>query len=248
MKIVQPKPFTFEAGKRAVLLLHAFTGDSADVRMLGRYLQEKNYTTHAPIYRGHGGALEEIAKTSATDWWEDVLAAYDHLKSLGYEEIAVAGLSLGGVLALKLAATKDIKGIATLATPIFFDNKDRLLVTFKGFAKQYKQFEQKSPEVIKQEIDLLMDKAPKTIDSLEPLIQEVDSSLNKIDKPALIVQPVKDQLINTDSASYIYEHISSREKELLWYEKSQHVVTTGVERERLHEDVYTFLESLPWTV
>ena len=35
MRIAQPKPFFFEAGKRAVLLLHGFTGTSADVRMLG---------------------------------------------------------------------------------------------------------------------------------------------------------------------------------------------------------------------
>ncbi|MFL6516850.1 MAG: carboxylesterase, partial [Bacillus sp. (in: firmicutes)] len=34
MKVVIPKPFTFKGGKRAILLLHGFTGNSADVRML----------------------------------------------------------------------------------------------------------------------------------------------------------------------------------------------------------------------
>ncbi|RLY51627.1 carboxylesterase, partial [Staphylococcus epidermidis] len=41
MQIKLPKPFFFEEGKRAVLLLHGFTGNSADVRQLGRYLQKK---------------------------------------------------------------------------------------------------------------------------------------------------------------------------------------------------------------
>ena len=41
MRIAQPKPFFFESGKRAVLLLHGFTGNSADVRMLGRFLEKK---------------------------------------------------------------------------------------------------------------------------------------------------------------------------------------------------------------
>lgn len=41
MKLASPKPFTFEGGDRAVLLLHGFTGNSADVRMLGRYLEKK---------------------------------------------------------------------------------------------------------------------------------------------------------------------------------------------------------------
>lgn len=41
MKLASPKPFTFEGGDRAVLLLHGFTGNSADVRMLGRFLEKK---------------------------------------------------------------------------------------------------------------------------------------------------------------------------------------------------------------
>ena len=36
MQIKKPQPFTFEEGERAVLLLHGFTGHTADVRMLGR--------------------------------------------------------------------------------------------------------------------------------------------------------------------------------------------------------------------
>ena len=51
MKLASPKPFTFEGGDRAVLLLHGFTGNSADVRMLGRFLEKKGYTCHAPIYK-----------------------------------------------------------------------------------------------------------------------------------------------------------------------------------------------------
>ena len=54
MKIIAPKPFTIESGKRAVLLLHGFTGNPNDVKRLGRYLAERNYTVHAPLYKGHG--------------------------------------------------------------------------------------------------------------------------------------------------------------------------------------------------
>ena len=53
MQIKLPKPFFFEEGKRAVLLLHGFTGNSSDVRQLGRFLQKKGYTSYAPQYEGH---------------------------------------------------------------------------------------------------------------------------------------------------------------------------------------------------
>ncbi|GBX94917.1 carboxyesterase -like protein [Staphylococcus aureus] len=42
MQIKLPKPFFFEEGKRAVLLLHGFTGNSSDVRQLGRFLQKRD--------------------------------------------------------------------------------------------------------------------------------------------------------------------------------------------------------------
>ena len=44
MKLIAPKPFTIESGKRAVLLLHGFTGNTNDVKRLGKYLADRNYT------------------------------------------------------------------------------------------------------------------------------------------------------------------------------------------------------------
>ena len=74
MKVKAPQPFTFGEGKRAVLLLHGFTGHSADVRMLGRFLEKKGYTCHAPIMKGHGGATpEELMTTGPDQWWKDVI-------------------------------------------------------------------------------------------------------------------------------------------------------------------------------
>ena len=97
MRVIAPKPFMFEGGERAVLLLHGFTGNSSDVRMLGRYLQDKGYTCHAPIYKGHGVAPEELVTSGPGDGWKDVVMGYDALKRRGHDELAVAGLSLGGV-------------------------------------------------------------------------------------------------------------------------------------------------------
>src|SRR5690606_14951121 len=166
MKIITPKPFTFEAGKRAVLLLHGFTGHSADVRMLGRFLQKQGYTSHAPIYRGHGAPPENILDYTPEDWWEDVQNAYNHLKNLGYDEIAVAGLSLGGVLGLKLAYSFPVKGVIPMCAPMFFDNEFQLSKGFRQFAKEYKQLEEKDSAQIEVEVEDLMNQS-------EPLFQKL---------------------------------------------------------------------------
>ena len=246
MRIVQPKPFTFEKGPRAVLLLHGFTGHSADVRMLGRFLEERNYTCHAPIYRGHGVAPEELIKTNPNQWWEDVEEAFNHLKERGYEEIAVAGLSLGGVFSLKLAYTKPVKAVIPMSTPMFFDNEEQLTNGFHYFTRQYKRLEGKSKEEIEDETKAVMEDSGTIFNQVADYIADVRSHVDLIYTPALIVQAGKDQMINKDSANYIYEHLESDKKEIKWYEESGHVITVDKEKEQLFEDIYQFLESLDW--
>ncbi|MEI2439700.1 alpha/beta fold hydrolase, partial [Priestia megaterium] len=124
MKIAQPKPFTFEGGEKAVLLLHGFTGNSADVRMLGRFLEKKGYTCHAPHYKGHGVAPEELVHTGPKDWWKDVMDGYEFLKRKGHESIAAVGLSLGGVFSLKLGYTVPIKGIVPMCAPMYIKSEE----------------------------------------------------------------------------------------------------------------------------
>ncbi len=246
MKIKQPEPFTFEKGPRAVLLLHGFTGHSADVRMLGRFLEKHGYTSHAPIYRGHGQAPEKLIQTTPADWWEDAVQGYHHLKELGYEEIAVAGLSLGGVLSLKLANSFPVKAAIPMCAPMFFDNERQLTAGFKHFAKQYKQLEKKDEKTVQKEMELLMDASQPMFTQIGISIEDVQKQIDTIYTPTMIVQARLDQMINPKSANYIYENIESESKQLNWYEESGHVITLDKERDQLHDDIYTFLESLQW--
>lgn len=246
MKIKKPAPFTFESGPRAVLLLHGFTGHSADVRMLGRYLEKKGYTTHAPIYRGHGVSPEELIETNPDQWWEDVLEAYDYLIEIGYNEIAVAGLSMGGVLGLKLANYKKIKAVIPMCAPMFFDNKTELTKGFRFFAKQYKQFEKKEEHVIETEVTKLMQQSTKMFKQIGTFIGEVNGLVDMIYSPTMVIQARNDQMINPASANFIYENISADDKKIKWYEHSGHLITMDKEKDLLHEDIYTFLQSLNW--
>ncbi|MCJ7840253.1 carboxylesterase [Lederbergia sp. NSJ-179] len=247
MKIKPPQPFTFQAGKRAVLLLHGFTGNSADVRMLARFLEKKGYTSHAPLYKGHGVPPEELLHTGPDDWWQDVMEGYQHLKDLGHEEIAVAGLSLGGVFSLKLGYTVPVKGIIPMCAPVFFKTEEAMYEGVLQYAKEYKQFEGKSKEQIEQEMNEFQKTPMRTLKALQHLIADVRGSVDMIYNPLFVVQARHDQMINPESANIIYEEVESSLKEIKWYEKSGHVITLGPEKEQLHEDIYHFLEGLDWT-
>jgi carboxylesterase len=248
MKLVAPKPFTFEAGKRAVLLLHGFTGSSADVRMLGRFLEKKGYTSHAPIYTGHAVPPEELVHTGPDEWWQDVLKGYEQLKEKGYDEIAVAGLSLGGVFSLKLGYTVAVKGIIPMCAPMYIKSEETMHNGVVDYARQYKRFEGKNQEQIDQEIEEFKKTPMRTLNALQNLISEVRENVDMIYAPTFVVQARHDEMINTDSANIIYNQVESDLKQIKWYEESTHVITLGKEKEQLHEDIYRFLETLDWTI
>jgi len=246
MKKLVPKPFTFKAGKRAVLMLHGFTGNSADVRMMGRFLQEKGYTCHAPIYRGHGVPPEELVHTGPEDWWQDVTNAYEFLKNEGHDEIAVVGLSLGGVFSLKLGYTVPVKGLVPMCAPMYIKSEEVMYQGVLAFAKEYKKLEGKSDEQIEAEMEEFQKTPMGTLKALQELIADVRNNVDMVYAPIFVVQARHDRMINTDSANIIYNEVESIEKEIKWYEESGHVITFDKEREQLHEDVYAFLESLNW--
>ncbi|MDP9725497.1 carboxylesterase [Priestia aryabhattai] len=246
MKIAQPKPFTFEGGEKAVLLLHGFTGNSADVRMLGRFLEKKGYTCHAPHYKGHGVAPEELVHTGPKDWWKDVMDGYEFLKSKGHESIAAVGLSLGGVFSLKLGYTVPIKGIVPMCAPMYIKSEEVMYEGVLAYAREYKKREGKTSEQIEQEMEEFKQTPMNTLKSLQELIAEVRNSVDMIYAPTFVVQGRHDHMINTDSANIIYNSVESPTKDIKWYEESGHTITFDKERDQLHEDVYAFLESLDW--
>lgn len=246
MKVLQPRPFTFREGPRAVLLLHGFTGNSADVRMLGRYLQKKGYTSHGPIYHGHGLTPEDLIESSPELWWKDALEAYHYLQFLGYSEIVVAGLSLGGVLALKLAYLEDVKAVISMCTPMIVDDKTELTIGLRVFANEYKQLERKSEKLIKVETEELIENSSELLDQTYHFITGVSKDIHKIDNPTFIVQATDDHVINLESATYIYENIEIEDKHIKWYDDAGHAITLGNKRDQLHEDIYDFLQSLDW--
>ena len=245
MQIKLPEPFFFEEGNRAVLLLHGFTGNSSDVRQLGRFLQKKGYTSYAPQYEGHAAPPEEILKSSPFVWLKDALDGYDFLVDKGYDEIVVAGLSLGGCYALKLSLNRDVKGIVTMCSPMYIKTEGAMFEGVLQYARNFKKYEGKDEATIQKEMDNF--KPTDTLKELQGQIEDVREHIDEVMDPLLVIQAEQDQMINTDSANIIYNESESDDKDIKWYANSGHVITIDKEKELVFEDVYNFLESLDWS-
>ncbi|MET3576390.1 carboxylesterase [Bhargavaea ullalensis] len=246
VKLAPPQPFFFRHGPRAVLLLHGFRGNSADVRMLGRFLEKHDYTCYAPHYSGHGTGPEKLLETGPADWWGDAVEAYKRLKEEGYEEIAVAGLSLGGVFTLKLGYSYPVKGLVSMCAPMSMKTTDIMFEGVLQYAEEYKRYQGKEPETIREEVGSIREAGMDSLPDLREFVLDVREHVDEVYAPILVVQGEKDDVIDPASADYIYGEVQSPKKKLNKYPDSGHVITLGPEKEQLHEDILEFLESLDW--
>ena len=106
--MIQQTEFFFQGGRSGVLLIHGLTGTPMEMRLLGKGLNRAGFTVYGMQLAGHCGDVDDLL---ATGWRGKV----DHL--------FVGGLSMGALLALKLAAERpqQISGVGVYGATFRYD-------------------------------------------------------------------------------------------------------------------------------
>ena len=89
----------------AVLFLHGFTGSPVVWVPIARAVAAEGFDVSAPLLPGHGTTWQDMETTGWTDW---LGAARSELGSLqaDHDRVIVAGISMGGALALALGSAE----------------------------------------------------------------------------------------------------------------------------------------------
>ena len=229
---------------KAVLLLHGYTGTTSEMRPLGEYLQARGYTVLCPRLPGHGTSVEDLKQTVASQWVAAAKLGYAILAKK-YSQIYVAGLSMGGLLAMVIAATEKVRAAAFLATPIFLQDKRAPFLPLLRYFIHYLPKRKRSYHEM-DKYCLAYDRMPtKPLTSLFALIKTCKKELvPKITVPSIVLQSKIEHTVEPKSAQYIYEHLgtASNAKKLVWFEKSGHILTLDCEHEEVFQLVADFFE------
>jgi carboxylesterase len=116
-------PFSADGGPVGVLVLHGFTGSPRTVRPWAEHLAAAGLTVRAPLLPGHGADWRELAKTGWTDWYGCAERAFTELYAR-CDQVFVAGISMGGCLAFRLAETQGdrVSGLVVVNPSLAGDN------------------------------------------------------------------------------------------------------------------------------
>ncbi len=111
------------------LVLHGLTSSLATVSNLLPYLDERGIPHAMPTLRGHGTQPEDLRGVGWQDWYDDAAHALDELLTR-CDRAVVMGLSMGGVVALHLAAQRPqrIAGVVTAAAALRLTTPGRALL------------------------------------------------------------------------------------------------------------------------
>jgi carboxylesterase len=233
------RPFLFTGGNEACLLIHGFTGTPSHMRYLGQFLHyEADYTVKAPLLPGHGTSLEDMEKTGQKDWLAASEQAYQKLVQR-YEKVHVIGYSMGGVLALLLAEKYEVDRLVTIAAPVKFQTK---LVYLAPLLKHFMRFKSWQQETKRDRYDVRYSGFPvRCLEELVKLVRKMKKKIAEVNSPLLVVQSRQDGTVNPASADWLYKHVSSEERDILWLEESGHDCPISLEREKIHQRVLNFL-------
>ncbi len=115
-------PFTGTGPRTGVVVSHGFTGSPHGVRDWASSLAVPQASPYGcRCCRATAPTWQELARTRWQDWHAALDAAYLELAE-ECELVVVAGLSMGGALALRIAATRPVAGVVVVNPGLVIDD------------------------------------------------------------------------------------------------------------------------------
>ncbi len=267
--MIKPSEFYLSGGRAGVLLIHGLTGTPTEMRFVGNGLHRAGFSVLGMQLAGHCGNEADLLATGWRDWHASVLEAADRLRDR-VDHVFVAGLSMGAVLALKLAIDQpdEIAGLGLYGTTFFHDGWatpaiGRLafllpMLTSMGIGR-----ERNSPEVepygIKDErirnriVGAMLSGDSQaaglagfpwpSLAEFQRLSQHVRRRLGRVKAPCLIAHSSNDDVASLRNVRVVERGVRAPTTTLL-LDNSYHMITVDQERGRLIEESATFFRQI----
>lgn len=237
-------PFFWSAGPIGILLCHGFTATTAEVRPLGKILNEHGFTISAPLLPGHNSHPRELNRVKWQHWADNVKSYYQYLESR-CDTIFVGGESTGALLALHLAINQPrITGILAYAPVLKLNMSlyNRILLSLLSPLIPY------IPKSNPNSNNLWKGYSVNPLRGVLQLLKlqkVVSIGLHRITQPVLIVQGKLDTTVHPKVPEMIKGKVNSFHVKIHWMQKSAHTVILDQELDQVAHLTLDFInESL----
>lgn len=239
---VEARPELTGGRRVGVLLIHGFTGSPASMNPWGRTLAEHGYAVEVPLLPGHGTTWQDLNTKRFEDWYGEVQRSFEKL-SAENDAVVVGGLSMGGTLALRLAADVGdrVAGLVLVNAAVRTTRKDVLaLPVLKWLVGSFPGL---SNDIALEGVEEhSYDRTPlKAIHSLMQAWKPLRADLHRISVPILFFKSDVDHVVDPSSHLMIRERVSSTDFTDRALARSYHVATVDHDAEIIHAESADFI-------
>ena len=226
-----------------VLLLHGFTGSPASMRPWAERLVQEDFSVELPVLPGHATSWQDLNRTTWHQWYAAAQISYLKL-TRECEEVFVAGLSMGGALALRLAQhQKNVSGLILVNPAV--QAKNKLLKLAPALGKIIPSVPAVGNDIAMPNVsEHSYDRTPvPAAASMLELWSDVKKAIHLVTAPTLIFTSKNDHIVPVASSEFIVKNISTPtiDREHIFLEKSFHVATLDYESETIFEKSIEFV-------
>ena len=213
------------------------------MRPLGAGLAARGVLVRAVRLAGHGTDVADLRRTRWTDWFASVTEGHAALTA-ETPRVAVAGMSLGALLALHLAATRPaaVAALVLCGTPIELRDPRilwlPLLARVPFLRRRYALVPKPNgPDIADPAMRAASRSYPAVpLGALVELLRLraiVRRELSRVTQPALLLHGRHDHSVPVESMASLRSALGSRRVEAHVLEQSWHVVTLDRDRDEL---------------
>jgi carboxylesterase len=239
-------PWRLGEGRRGALLLHGFAGTPPELRRLGEHLSARGWRCYAPALAGHARTPEDLQPTRWRDWARSAQEALDEL-SASSDVVCVAGQSMGGAMALHVAAANpSIAAVAAMASPIWIrDWRLRLLPVLHRVVRWHTPSDDVDlyDQAAIEELWSYGRRPTRSILELNRFVAAVGHELAMVRAPVLLLHGGRDRTIDPRNMDDIAARlVCSPAVETVLLPRSGHAVSVDVDRETVNSRVAAWFE------
>jgi carboxylesterase len=226
----------------AVLCLHGLTGTPYEVLPLAEALVAQGLRARGPWMAGHEAGHEALARTRHGEWIELAERELALLRDV-YARVFVVGVSMGGLVSLRLAETHAVDGLVVVGTPLALKRPipllARLLRPILPFRpKRGSDIREPGARARHPGLDAMPLAAVTELVALQGLVV---AQLARIQAPILVTHGRLDRTAQPRDGVRLHAEVGSRDKELVYLERSGHVATVDYDGSALAQLAADFI-------
>jgi carboxylesterase len=230
-----PRPAAFSYpghgpnARTGIAICHGFTGSPLSVMPWAEELAAQGFSVSVPLLRGNGTDWRQLARCNWREWYDCFEAAYQELNART-DHCFVAGLSMGGAIALLTAARHPVAGVSVVNPGLsFYDRRVRVIGVLKYFQRTTSPIQEEQPTAAVTDDGDYSRTPLAAVHELKKLFGAAARGLHRINAPVQVFKSRTDAVVPPTSLATLRRRLGPRLVEVVDLHSSGHVATLDVD-------------------